>query len=238
MRQHSAQLFMEETKGIPQSSACRDVFFLLLFVFHLLFIVSLGNLYSKEAFQKHTHAGSVTVQYDNLLALSVMSGAFAIVVSSILLGVMALFAEYFVQVALCVVITLSFVWGTIGIGLSPRNVVPITGIIALALSVAYTFIVWDRIPFAAANLMAAFSAIRDYPSTILLAIIFQVIALGWSIYFCVVVIGVYDVIHEGKLEISHQWEVFIYVLLGTSFYWTFQVLLVSKSRVLCSELRR
>jgi len=109
---------------------------------------------------------------------------------------------------------------------SPKNVVPITGIIALALSVAYTFIVWDRIPFASANLVTALTAVRENPSIVFVALVFQALMLGWSIYFCVVVIGVYDSIHEAKLAVSHQWAAVIYTLLGISFYWTFQVVQV------------
>jgi hypothetical protein len=173
-------------------------------------------------------AERVTIDYANLLFLACMSGGFSIVMSNVLLLVMTIFAKHFVQMSLVVVITLSFIWGTIGIGLSPRNVVPITGIIFLALSVAYAFIVWDRIPFAAANLMTALSAIRAFPGTVLVAFAFQLVALGWSIYFCVVVVGVYDAIRGGALDISHQMAVFIYVMLGISFYWTYQVFQVSR----------
>jgi len=258
IRQHSAQLFMEDIKGIPQPPACRDILFLLLFVFHLFFIVLLGNLYAGEALKKSSTsigtavavesddalavvpeyesgtapaAGTVTVYYENLLFLSVVSGAFAIGVSTVMLAIMSMFARKFVQVALMLIIVLSFGWGTAGIGLSPRNVVPITGIIALALSVAYAFIVWDRIPFAAANLVTALTAIRQHPGTVLVALVFQILCLGWSIYYCIVVIGVFDAIGEGKLAVSHQVEVLIYVLLGISFYWTYQVMLVSENKV-------
>jgi len=244
IRQHSAQLYMEDIKGEPQPPACRDIFFLLLFVFHLFFIILLGNLYGGEALGgdsptqmvRVSPGVKVTVYYNSLLFLAVVTGAFAVGVSTMILALMSMFAKYFVQVALCVIITLSFAWGTAGIGLSPKNVVPITGIIALALSVAYAFIVWDRIPFAAANLVAALSAIRRHPGTVVVALFFQVFALGWSIYYCIVFIGMYDAIREGKINASHQLEVFIYVLLGFSFYWTYQVLLVRTRRALPSPM--
>ena len=49
---------------------------------------------------------------------------------------MTAFARRFVQVALMIVIALSFIWGTVGIGFSPKSFVPVTGIIFLALTVA------------------------------------------------------------------------------------------------------
>jgi hypothetical protein len=230
MRQHSAQIYMNDIRGTKQMARCRNVIFFILFVFHLLFIVYVGNLYAKDALSTHTaQKGVVTIYYSNLIYIACLSGSFAVVVSSALLGAMTIFAEKFIQVALMVVITLSFMWGTIGVGLSAKNVVPVTGVIALALSVAYAFIVWDRIPFASANLHSALSAIRAYPGIVGVALIFQALALGWTIYFCVVVIGVVDAIREDHLHVTHRMAVFIYVMLGISYYWTFQVFLVSVS---------
>jgi hypothetical protein len=234
MRQHSAQVFMEEVKGVEQPASCRDVIFLLLFVFHLIFLVYLGQVYGKDALKDHgpNAAGdtTVTIYYKNLVYLACLSGGFAIVVSSVLLAVMTFFARHFVQVALMFVITLSFIWGTLGIGLSPKNIVPITGIIALALSVAYTFIVWDRIPFAAANLLTALNGVYAFPGTVVVAFIFQALALGWSVYYAIVLVGLYDAINEGKLVLSHRMQTTVYVLMGVSYYWTFQVFAVSYCR--------
>jgi hypothetical protein len=233
MRQHSAQIFMEEVKGVEQPASCRDVIFLLLFVFHLIFLVYLGQVYGKDALKDHgpNAAADTTVRiyYKNLVYIACLSGGFAIVVSSMLLAVMTFFARHFVQVALIFVITLSFIWGTLGIGLSPKNIVPITGIIALALSVAYTFIVWDRIPFAAANLLTALNGVYAFPGTVVVAFIFQALALGWSIYYAIVLVGLYDAIDEGKLQLSHRMQITMYVLMGVSYYWTFQVFAVSYS---------
>ncbi|GKY94434.1 hypothetical protein MPSEU_000409300 [Mayamaea pseudoterrestris] len=167
---------------------------------------------------------SLVIHYDNLLYIASLCGAFAMSLSAVSLGIMTLFARHVVQVALVMVITLSFVWGTIGIGLSPHNFVPITGIIALALSVAYAFIVWDRIPFATANVLTALTAVRTYPTLTVLALMFQSLALAWSIYFCVVTIGVYDAIQENKLVLTRNWAIALYTALGVSYYWTFQVL--------------
>ena len=228
MRQKSVQLFMKDIKGIQQPPACRDVFFLLLFVFHLFGMVLLSNMYSYVALEKQDdQTTTVTVNYQNLLIIAGFCGAFAIVVSTTLLGVMSYFARNFVQVALIMAIALSFVWGTLGIGLSPQNLVPVTGIVALALSVAYAIIVWDRVPFSTANLLTALSAVRAFPTTVIMTVVSQLLGLGWSIYFAVVCCGIYDAIEEGRINVSHQVAVLIYVLLGISYYWTIQVFLVS-----------
>lgn len=172
---------------------------------------------------------AVILNYDNLLLAATLCGAFAMTLSAVLLGLMTLLARMLVQVALVAVITLSFVWGTIGIGLSPRNFVPVTGIIALALSVAYAFIVWDRIPFANANVLTALTAVRSYPTLSVLAMLVQAIALVWSVYLCTVVIGVYDAIQDERLILSDSLTTTLFVALGLSYYWTIQVLSVSQT---------
>lgn len=266
MRQHSVQVYMETTKGTLQPRQCRDVIYLMVFVTQLLAIVYLGQLYFQYAISTTTtrmmndnnnsHADwtntvvgdvpttstydddkeTVTLYYNTLLYAACLCGSFAMILSAMLLGIMTVFARQVVQVALIFAMTLSFVWGTIGIGLSPRNFVPITGIIALALSVAYAFVVWDRIPFASANVLTALTAIQAYPGLTLVALMIQAMALGWSIYFCVVVVGVYDAIQQGELILSQQWKVVLYTSLGMSYYWTFQVLSVSRNYVLPMDI--
>jgi hypothetical protein len=228
VRQHSAQLFMADIKGVEQPLACRNVFFLLLFVFHLLVLAYLGQIYGKDALKYHgDNPDQVTIIYSSLVYIACWSGLFAVLISALLLGAMTYFARHFVQIALFVVIALSFIWGTIGIGVSPQTVVPVTGVIALALAVAYTFIVWDRIPFAAANLVTALSGIRAFPGIVAVAFAFQAVTLVWSIGFSIVVFGVYDAIREpGKLEPSQRMTYVIYGLLAMSFIWTFHVLQV------------
>ncbi|KAL3906902.1 MAG: hypothetical protein SGARI_003791 [Bacillariaceae sp.] len=183
MRQKSAQLYMEDVKGADQLPSCRDIFFLLFFVFHLLGVVWIGRSFGYESEQMHDETiedsdSSVTVVYANLIYLAGLSGIVGVVISGLTLLLMTMIAQKIVQVALGLAITFSFVWGTMGIGLSPKKIVPVTGIIALALVIAYAFIVWDRVPFAASNLDAGLKGIRSNPGAVVVAFLFQLLALG------------------------------------------------------------
>jgi hypothetical protein len=228
MRQKSAQLFMEDTKGIKQPPGFRDVLFGVLFFVHLIGIFYLGMHYSRDAIMVNATHGELTVNvwYRNVILIAALSGAFAVGVSTMTLILMTIIVKKLIQVSLILTIALSFAWGTIGIGVSPKNVVPITGIIALALSVGYAFVVWDRIPFAAANLMAGFHGVRKNAGTVLVAFAFQFLALVWSIYFTFVVIGVYDALLNGDLSLSKHATVFVYTMLFISYFWTYSVLYV------------
>ncbi len=237
MRQKSAQLFMEDVKGSQQIPSCRDIIFLMLFVFHLLGIVYLGNAYGYEALRYHDDVDtdySVTIVYQNLVFVCLLSGVFAILISAIALLLMMAVAKKIVQIALILTITLSFAWGTVGIGLSPRKVVPATGIIALALSVAYTIVVWERRKFHGANLYASLTGIRANPGAVIIALFVQFLALAWSLYFTYVAVGVYDAVEIGDILLpSHAAKVLIYCALGVSYYWTLQVFLVSSRDDMC-----
>ena len=224
---------MEEVKGTQQIPSCRDIVFLMLFVFHLLGIIYLGRTYGNEVLRLHDESqedseSSVTFILTNLIYIAGLSGVFAMVVSGLTLLLMTSIANKIVQIALVLSITFSFVWGTIGIGLSPKKIVPITGIIALTLSVAYAFIVWDRIPFAAANLHAGLSGILANPGAVFISFVFQILVLGWSIYYIFVGGGVYDAIQVGDIDESYQGIEYVYYgLLGISYYWTVNFFLVS-----------
>jgi len=232
MRQQSAQLFMEEVKGIEQPLQCRDVVFLLLFLFHIVGFAFLGTTYGHDAMDisaNNATAGDlgdeVELYFSNIVYVAGLSGLFALAFSLLAFGLMTMIARKFVQVALCLAITISFAWGTIGTGLSPKNVVPITGFVAFALSVAYAFIVWERIPFCASNLVTALSGLRANTGALVIAISFQVFSVLYFIYFLFVVVGVYDAIQEEKLDLSENMQTFVYTMMGVSFYWTFNVIL-------------
>jgi hypothetical protein len=233
MRQQSAQLFMADIKGKEQPRRCRNVLFALLFVFHWIGIMYLGTTYARDAIMINRADSEETVNlwYRNIIFLASLCGFFAVGVSTLALVLMNFIARRVVQVALFATIGMSFAWGTIGIGLSAKNFVPITGVIALMLSVGYTFVVWDRVPFASANLHAALNAIRDNAGTVLVAFGFQFLALVWSIYYTFVVVGVYNAVENRDLELSQGMTKFVYGSLIVSYYWTFQVLLVSDDDV-------
>lgn len=233
MRQKSAQLFMEDVKGQEQIPACRDILFLMLFVFHLLGIFYLGRTYGFIEVPENSSIlddddEPVAIMYNNVIYIACISGAFAVLISACALFLMMAIAKKIVQVALILTITLSFVWGTIGIGFSPRIVVPASGFVALLLSVAYAFIVWDRIPFVASNLDAGLHGIRANLGLVFLAFIFQAMAVGWSVYFTFVVGGVYNALVTGNIDFTimngERTKITIFALLALSYYWTMHVI--------------
>eukprot|EP00978_Attheya_sp_CCMP212_P023950 scaffold74372_cov57-Attheya_sp.AAC.4 len=225
MRQQSVQLFMSNSLGTEQPKQCRDLFFALLFLVQLVVLVFVGSIFEPvglreaamgEPFVEElivlspTTEAKWTVYYLNVIRVALMCGALSMGLSVIALGIMTMIARRLVQVALIFSILLSFAWGTIGIGLSPKSVVPVT--------------VWDRIPFASANLMTGMSSIRANWGTLIVAFICQCLMLVWTLFFSYVTIGVYDATKQGRMIGGHRMHAFFFALLALSYYWTFRVI--------------
>ena len=248
MRQNSVNLYMNPFKGQKQPRSCKDVFYAILFVLQMAAVLVVGLKFGPEALVGTTkelgtaegmedddvtldelmdgtpqHA-KVVLAYYNIIKMACICGAFAVIVSAMALAFMMAMARRLVYVALVLSIGVSFAWGTIGIGISPNSFVPVSGIIALMLTVGYMFVVWDRIPFASANLTTALTGVRDNLGLIGVAFFFQFLALVASIYYSFTFVGLHDAMYNGHLDLSDNTKVAVDVLLFISYYWTYQVL--------------
>mgnify|MGYP000207817933 CR=1 FL=1 len=255
MRQHSVNLYMNKFKGEKQSRSYKDVLFAVLFVLQLVMMCVVGLKFGPEALVETAEdlgpgeglldddgqmseepSGvegadgeedeTIILAYQNIIKMAYTCGAFAIIVSALALAFMMAMSRRLVYVALVLSIGVSFAWGTIGIGISPKSFVPITGIIALMLTVGYMFVVWDRIPFASANLTTALTGVRDNLGLVGVAFFFQFLALVCSIYYSFTFVGLHDAMNNGQVVASDHVEITVDVLLLVSYYWTFQVLRV------------
>jgi hypothetical protein len=246
MRQNSVNMFMKPFKGEKQPRVCRDIIFVVLFILQLAIMMVVGLRFGPEAVVASSNdlgpgegldddasmvmQGSddlLLLDYRNIVKIAITCGAFAIVVSALTLAFMMAMSRRLVYVALVLSIGVSFAWGTIGIGINPKSFVPITGIITLMLTVGYMFVVWDRIPFASANLTTALTGVRDNLSLVGVAFLFQFLTLIFIIFYSFTFVGLHNATHTGELaEISDRSMFCLNGLLWVSFYWTFQVLRV------------
>lgn len=252
-RDHSVNLYMKAYKGEQQPTSCKDVFFVLLFVLQLVGMAYVGYEFGPKAFVKsHSIDGmdddtttssspsatettgeddtdDIKLHYHNIVNMASICGVFAIIVSALALAFMMVMSRRLVYVALVLSIGVSFAWGTIGIGISPQSFVPITGIITLLLSVGYMFVVWERIPFASANLTTAVTGVRDNLGLVGIAFFFQFMALVCSIWYSFAYVGLHDAMNSAEYDTSDRAKIVVHVLFLVSYYWTFQVLRVSSN---------
>jgi len=245
MRQNSVNLYMKSHKGEVQPKSCKDIFYGVLFVIQLLVIVVVGLKYGPDALADseeqlgpgegvrdddaydEEHETRVVLEYWNVIKMASTCGAFAMIVSALALAFMMAMSRRLVYVALVLSIGVSFAWGTIGIGISPKSFVPISGIIALMLTVGYMFVVWDRIPFASANLTTALTGVRSNLGLVAVAFLFQFLALVCSVYYTVTFFGINDTLFkwvELSENVNNEIRIAVDIVLILSYYWTYQVL--------------
>jgi hypothetical protein len=244
MRENSLENFMEIYKGEKQSKSFKDVLFGGLFFIQLACMLFAGAKFGPQALvttaeELGPSAGledddlveydsHVLLAYQNIMKLALLSGAFAMLVSAVALAFMMAMARRLVYVALVLSIGVSFVWGTVGIGVSPNSFVPVTGIVALTLTVGYMFVVWDRIPFASANLTTAVTGVRENLGLVGVALLFQFLALLTSVYICFTYVGLRNAMLNGELgDLDDNGRNVVLGLLVVSYLWTYQVLRVS-----------
>jgi len=193
------------SKGEQQPKLFNDIFFALLFYAHLgvmgaFLAVSLGL------------AQQNGVGYSGIIYLCIVCGVFAIGLATVSLGFMMQFTTGLIKVALFFSIGCSFAMGIIGF-MFGQLMMGIMGLISFAFGCCYAYMVWSRIPFAAANLTTALTAVRSNLGTAVVAYIFLGLAMGWTMWWGVVASGMMDAYGNGVL----------YLFL-VSYYWTHQVL--------------
>ena len=139
-------------------------------------------------------------------------GAISLILSTLSLFFMAVFADELVEIALVVSLLCTTAVTAYGFYIW-KIYIMILGSLALLLSIIFTCHVWKRIPFAAANLKTAIRAVRTNFGLIFLSYTLEVVAFGFVILW----------IDAAGASIDNQgwWVVFLYLL---SFFWTEQVI--------------
>ncbi len=243
IRQRSVASRVDGIRGKKQPTLCRDVLFAIVYMLQLVIVICLGLRFGPGAFglyvdvnQDRTSTALYTIQqapgihfaYVDVLMIIWLSGIVAIVVSAMAFMFMAVFAKQWIPMALRMATTLSIVVTLFGLIQTPQNFVPVLGLVAIAITIAYAFMVWDEIPFVSANLNTALVACRSASGIINIAIAMQLFALVWIIIYFLTGIGLYNHFQEHEDALQLKWQIWTYIGLALSFNWTIQAMMVSK----------
>jgi len=139
------------------------------------------------------------------------------------LGFMMMLSKSLLHATLIFSIGISLAWTVLGWAFSPGYILPITGVVALALSSSYTFVVWDRIPFAATNLSVALKGMRSTLDIPIVGLCVLTITFLWTIWWICAFVGTFNFLHDDE-ELSNDWMSVVVVFFFFSYYWTFQVI--------------
>lgn len=233
-QQNIAQM-IKEVKGEEQPIACRDLCFAILFYVQLFGIMALGFKFGPDAVSslagptknRFESTGSIVFTLHNAIYLAINGGITTMAISSLAFALMMRFSKRVVITALWTAIALSVIWTLIGVAFSPKTFIPLTGIVAVGITSAYFFVVWDRIPFARANLSTAFTAVRSNSWIFCIGLAFQVMTLTLTLFYAFTGIGIYDQLAQDDFSTWEAQKPFIIFGLCLSYYWSFRVLVVS-----------
>jgi len=174
-------------------------------------------------------AKDIYVDYANAVQLSCITGLYATVLSALAIGMMMILSSAFIPTVLCGTVVICVVFGTIMMALSPYTVLPVLGLAALAISLAYSVVVWDRIPFATTNLNTALAGMKSSADILLIGFAMMVVAFLWTITWMIAFLGIYDhYLDNAEHELSKNiTSVGLSVSLGMfiSYAWTFHVIM-------------
>ena len=187
-------------------------------------------------------ATSFVLNYRTVMSIVGITGFYACMISLVTVGFMLIIAKSLIETALIFCILLSLAWGVIGYVVEPQHyLVPTMGFVALFLFMGYTMLVWDRIPFSAANLNTALCAMRSTADITLLGMTMLAVAFAWCLVWCMAFIGLVDELDEcepGNMLCRHEsghGHVFIILFFIFSFCWTNMVINVSCGSLVMME---
>ena len=136
------------------------------------------------------------------------------------------FAEVLIKMALIFNI---IVFGLMALASLAGGALPgaIMGGVMCAFSAYYACCVWSRIPFAAANLVTAVTAVRANIGLVFYAYISLILLVGWSVWWSISAAGTILVLGncDANGNCANEINGGIVFLFLISYYWTIQVIM-------------
>jgi hypothetical protein len=190
-----------------QPKQWNDVLWAVAFYAHLVAMIALCSISIAN-----TNYDAIDGSFHGLLYVVGICGVVSILTSSAMLSVMMKYAKAFTKAALIFSVVISGVVAIIG-GLYGQMVMGILGAVMFVIGICYAKMVWPRIPFAAANLHTALTAVKSNMGLTVIAYGALVVAFGWSLLWF---------IGMGHAVFSSNGP--IVFLLLVSYFWVHQVL--------------
>jgi Plasma-membrane choline transporter len=224
----------EPSRPQTRQSGCRDVFWALLFYLHLAGVIVLTVLYAPMALQAASEGTNRRLEESNstndvdvssLLPLLGVGSALSVLLSSLALGFMIQFADALIKTAL-IFNVLSFIFSAVASLFVASILGVVMSSVMAVVAMLYACSVWSRIPFAAANLVTAVTAVRANIGLTFYAFLSIFLLLAWSVLWLVsasstiFVLGNCDADGVCSNEVSGI-AIFLFLV---SFYWTIQVI--------------
>mmetsp|Transcript_24754 Transcript_24754/g.53400 ORF Transcript_24754/g.53400 Transcript_24754/m.53400 type:complete len:858 (+) Transcript_24754:443-3016(+) len=163
------------------------------------------------------------IDYVNVIQLVCIASGYASLCSLLALGFMMMLSKNLLHVTLIFTISVSLTWTVLGLAFSSSLIIPFMGAVALALSLFYTVVVWDRISFAAINLSVALKGMRSTLHIPFVGLCVLAVTFLWTNIWICAFIGTFDFLNDDE-DLSNNWMSVVIVFFLFSHFWTFQVI--------------
>jgi hypothetical protein len=243
----------EWTRGEKQPGTCQDMFWAILFYAHLGAIGAVTAKYTPlmteelaegyaDGYQNNGRRLSSISRFlddnggqqedaeldfgmDTIWFILGISGLASFLISTVALMLMMSFAQGLIKMALFFNVLITALLALLALSYGEGNLALMSGS-AFLFSLYYAYVVWNRIPFAASNLVTAISAVRANMGLAFFAYSNLIMSFLWSIWWAIAFLGTYYVVGncnpdgtcDGQLN---NWAAF---LLLVSYFWTAQVI--------------
>lgn len=185
----------------------RDVFWMILFYVHLVVVIA-AIVYNMSEMVDYEGA-----EINGLLLLFAVTSVSSIALSTGAIGMMNCCLNAMIKMGLIFSVTMSLIVGLIGF-FSGQIILGIFGVLSFLVGACYAKLVWNRIPFAEANLETALIAIQSNWGVGVLSYGIVALALTWTNFWF---------LGFGSAVYTSNWGLLFGLFF--SFYWVFNVLL-------------
>ena len=182
----------EQQQQLTPRKQYQDVIWAVAFWAHLLVIIILIGI----GLQSQGGGGGAS-NYSGALVLVGVTGGTAVGLSCTALSFMMQHTEMLVQTALIFSVTSSLAVGVVGFVVG-STWMGILGLVSFAIGICYAKIVWPRIPYAAANLQTAVTAVQANLGLVVVALGFTGLAFAWTLLWFM---GLGDALEGSKLPV-------------------------------------
>jgi len=199
-------------RGEVQPKQCRDPFFALLGVANFIAVAVIAIIFGRgtidsligddEAVEKDIEEGT-DVKLGGFFVLLGIVGGISVVVSGLMFLIMMAIPTILIKLSLIAVVAItglaavvSFIYGQLILG--------IVNLVFFAIGMCYARAVWNRIPFASANLKTACTSIKQNCGCIILSFLFVILSFALTFVWAIGTMGVFEkscpdgVCDEGK----------------------------------------
>jgi hypothetical protein len=168
----------------------------------------------------------MTVDMQAIVNILGLCGIAGFIISTLAMTLMMNFAESLIKIALWFNIVVTGAVALLAYGSGAMELVILSGV-GFVFSAYYAYCVWNRIPFAAANLVAAVTAIRANLGLALFAYTNLLVSFAWSLWWAVAVVATTYVLNDcdkdGNCQRDDVNGVLLFLFL-VSYFWTAQVI--------------